>query len=92
MGGLSDSQWKNSAPNDVKGMKPYIVIRHKMAAKGKWEISVREDVEDAVMQVAILEGVTGKTNPLSSVRNVELKLDGTKIVAINLDDDCVVRK
>jgi len=90
---LSEAQWKNAAPNDVKGLKPHIVIRHKNLNKGKWEIHVREDVEDAVMRVAILDGCSGtKSNPLQAVRNVELKLDGDKIVGINLDDDCVVRK
>jgi len=92
MSNLVDQQWKNAKPNDVKGFKMYVLVRAKNLQKGKWEISCREDVEDAVLTNAILEGCSGKSNPLQAVRNVELKLDGNNIVAMNLDDDCVVRK
>lgn len=90
---LSDQQWKGSSPNQVNGLKPYCIVRAKMLQKGKWEIACREDTEEAVLQNAVLDGCSGKSNPLQAVRNVELKIDGANnIVAINLNDDCVVRK
>jgi len=84
--------WKNASPNEINGLKQYCLVRSKMLQKGKWEISCRENVEDAVLIPAVLDGCSGKSNPLQAVRNAELKVDGTNIVAINLDDDCVVRK
>lgn len=89
---LNDSLWKNASPNQVNGLKQFCIVRSKNLQKGKWEISCRENIEDAVLVNAILEGCTGKSHPLQSVRNADLKIDGNNIVAINLDDDCVVRK
>jgi len=89
---LNSSQWKNVSPNQVNGLKPYCIVRSKALQQGKFEIDCRENVEDAVLQKALLEGVSTKSNPLGSVRNVDLKVENNKIVAINLDDDCVVRK
>jgi len=89
---LNDQQWKGASSNEVKGMKHYCIVRAKMLQKGKWEITCREDTEDGVLQNTVLDGCGGKSNPLQAVRNVDLKLDGNNIVAINLDDDCVVRK
>lgn len=63
-----------------------------MVKPGIFEFAVREDTEDAVSFPAILEGASGKFNPLQSVRNVELKVQDGKIQAINLDGDCVIRK
>jgi hypothetical protein len=93
LSGLKESMWKNASPKDLKDMKHYIIVRSKpLQQAGKFEIDIREDVEDGTMQPAILEGVSGKTNPLQHVRNCLLKVKGEKIIAINLDDDCVVRK
>jgi len=92
MSSLSDSLWKNSSSNEINGFKNYVILRQKAGQKGKFELHVREDVEDGDLQVAIIDGVTGKCSPLHSVRNVQLKLDGNKVIAMNLDDDCVVRK
>jgi len=89
---LNDSQWKSAAPSQVNGLKAYCIVRSKMLQAGQWEISCREDTEDGVLQNTLLNGCSGKSNPLASVRNVQLKVDGNTIVAINLDDDCVVRK
>jgi len=89
---LNTQQWKGASPNEVKGMKAYLIVRSKMLQKGKWEITCREDTEEGSLQNTVLDGCSGKSNPLQSVRNVELKLDGDNIVAINLNDDCVARK
>jgi len=89
---LSESQWKNAKPNQVNGLKPYCIVRSKPIKQGQFEIDCRINTEDAVLEKTILEGVSTKSNPLQAVRNVELKVEGNKIVAINLDDDCVVRK
>jgi len=89
---LNNAQWKNASRNQVNGLKKYIIVRSKALQKGQFEVDCREDIEDGVMEKTILEGVTSKSNPLQAVRNVELKVAGGKIIAINLDDDCVVRK
>jgi hypothetical protein len=92
---LNPAQWQNASPKEVQGLKEFAVVRCKPLAKGKYEISIRENVDDAEVKMAVLDGVQSKNNPLASVRNIELKVDEAKpanIVAINLEDDCVVRK
>ena len=70
----------------------YTVLRSKMLKQGQFEFAVRECKEDAEHLMAVLEGVSGKRNPLQSVRNVEMKIETGKIVAVNLEGDCVIKK
>lgn len=89
---LNSSNWHNKDANAVDGLKTYIIVRSKMLKPGIFEFFVREDSEDAVSFPAVLENAAGKLNPLQSVRNVEFKVQDGKILAINLDGDCVIRK
>ena len=70
----------------------YVVLRNKNVAPGKFEYALREDTEDGQVIMAVLQDGQGKTNPLMSARNAEMKVDKGLVVAINLDGDCVVRK
>lgn len=75
------------------GLKEYTIVRNKMGQQGRIELAAKEtNVVDADLVVGTLEGARGKRNPLQSVRNVQLKVEDGRIVAINLDGDCVVRK
>ena len=76
----------------VVGFKEYVVLRQKMLQPGKFEYALRENTEDGDLVQAVLQDAQGKTNPLMSARNVEMKLDKGQVIAINLDGDCVVRK
>jgi len=40
----------------------------------------------------VIEGCQGKKSPLGQARNVQLKIANGKVMAINLDGDCVVKK
>lgn len=74
------------------GLVDYTVLKTKMLKPGMFEYALREDKEDGEIVIAVLKDAQGKTNPLQAVRNVEMKVDDGRVVAINLDGDCVIRK
>jgi len=63
-----------------------------MLQPGKFEFALRENKEDGQLVMGVLQDGQGKTNPLQSARNVEMKVDNGQITAVNLDGDCVIRK
>jgi len=76
----------------VVGLVEYTVLRNKMLQPGKFEYALRENTEDGAHVIAVLADAQGKTNPLMSARNVEMKVADGQVIAVNLDGDCVVRK
>jgi len=74
------------------GFVEYVVLRQKMLQPGKFEYALRENKEDGQLVQAVIADAQGKTNPLMSARNVEMKVDNGQVVAVNLDGDCVARK
>jgi len=70
----------------------YTVLRNKMLQPGKFEYALRENKEDGDIVMCVLQDAQGKTNPLQSARNAEMKVDNGQVIAVNLDGDCVVRK
>jgi len=76
----------------MAGLVEYTVLRNKMLQPGKFEYALRENTEDGAHVIAVLADAQGKTNPLMSARNVEMKVADGQVIAVNLDGDCVVRK
>lgn len=76
----------------LAGLTEYTILKNKMVKPGQFEYALRENRDEGDLIMAQLEGGQGKTNPLHAARNVLMKVDGGKVVAINLEGDCVVRK
>jgi hypothetical protein len=76
----------------VPGFVEYTILKNKMVKPGQFEYALRENRDDGDLVMAQLEGGQGKTNPLHAARNVLMKVAGGKVVAINLEGDCVVKK
>ena len=69
------------------------MLRQQAEGPGKFKIAVRELFkEDGDMIIAVMDGVSGKSPPLGTARNLELIIKDDAIVGVNLLGDCVVRK
>jgi len=89
---LNEQHWANSPPDKVQGLRDYTILKATPKDAGKFEFALKENSDDGNMLIGLLEGGQGKRNPLAQARNIEMKIKDGKIVAINLDGDCVVRK
>jgi len=89
---LNDAQWTNAEPSKVVGLCDYTILKSKFLEAGKFEYALQSTGLEGAMIIGVLEGGQGKRNPLQQARNVEMKVVEGKVVAINLDGDCVVRK
>jgi len=89
---LNDAKWVNSPPEKVVGLIEYTLLKGKMLEPGRFEYALKSNASDGTLSIGVLEGGQGKYNPLSQARNVEMKVVEGKIIAINLDGDCVVLK
>jgi len=92
MSNLDEKLWQNSEPEVISGFVEYTILKNKMVKPGQFEFALRENRDDGELVMAHLEGGQGKTNPLHAARNVLMKVDSGKVVAINLEGDCVVKK
>jgi hypothetical protein len=89
---LNDAKWTNAPADKVSGFIEYTLLKGKMLEPGRFEYALKSNASDGTLCIGVLEGGQGKYNPLSQARNVEMKISEGKIVAINLDGDCVVLK
>jgi len=91
---LNQAQWKSEKPDNIQGLIEYTVLKCKPLKKaGEFEYALKTTTEEGVdMTVGVLEGGQGKRNPLQQARNVQMKIQQGKILAINLDGDCVAKK
>jgi len=89
---LNEAQWRTAEPSSVTGLADYTILKSKFLEVGKFEYALQATSLEGDLIIGVLEGGQGKRNPLQQARNVEMKVVGGKIVAINLEGDCVVKK
>jgi hypothetical protein len=89
---MNEAQWTSSQPDKLKGLVDYTILKCKPLDAGRFEYALKVNKEDGDLIVGVLEGGQGKRNPLQAARNIEMIITAGKIVALNLDGDCVVRK
>lgn len=94
MWNLKSDVWTNSDPEKHQSaFKEYTVIRQQPEGPGVFKIAVRELAkEDGDLIIAVIDGVSGKSPPLGSARNLDLIIKDNSVVGINLMGDCVVKK
>jgi len=78
-------------PDKVQGLVEFIILKSKPLKAGEFEFALKKNTEAGDMIIGVLEG-GGKRNPLQQARNAQMKVEQGKVLAINLDGDCVVRK
>jgi hypothetical protein len=70
-------------------------VKPQFLKPGQFKYAVREirdDDEDCMFNVVMLEGACGKSDPLANIRNCEMMVKDGAVVGVNIDGDCVVRK
>ncbi|KAK2160055.1 hypothetical protein LSH36_141g07027 [Paralvinella palmiformis] len=75
--------WRNSDPDKHKGFTLYTVVRPQMITQKLYKYAVRQvrdDDDHCEFNMLTLDGASGKSDPLQSIRNVELLIRDGAIV------------
>ena len=77
------------------GFVPYTIVKPQFVKPGQFKYAVREvrdDEGDCMFHMVLIDGASGKSDPLANIRNCEMLIKDGAVIGVNIDGDCIVRK